>query len=133
MKAPRRTVAGGTTRTFYRPKGELSAAWKFSPKTDINVKLARKVGQLNFFDFLASVDVASNIEKSANPDLVIQAILTAVWCRGSVSFPPDDGEAPQDLHGWLADREIGVAYGVTCSSSAPSRLNLSPGMLGAVT
>jgi hypothetical protein len=62
--------AGGTTRTFYRPKGELSAAWKFSPKTDINVKLARKVGQLNFFDFLASVDVASNIEKSANPDLV---------------------------------------------------------------
>jgi hypothetical protein len=62
--------AGGTTRTFYRPKGELSAAWKFSPKTDINIKLARKVGQLNFFDFLASVDVASNIEKSANPDLV---------------------------------------------------------------
>ena len=62
--------AGGTTRTFYRPKGELSAAWKFSPQTDINVKLARKVGQLNFFDFLASVDVASNIEKSANPDLV---------------------------------------------------------------
>jgi len=62
--------AGGTTRTFYRPKGELSAAWKYSPKTDINVKLARKVGQLNFFDFLASVDVASNIEKSANPDLV---------------------------------------------------------------
>jgi outer membrane receptor for ferrienterochelin and colicins len=62
--------AGGTTRTFYRPKGELSAAWKFSPQTDINVKLARKVGQLDFFDFLASVDVASNIEKSANPDLV---------------------------------------------------------------
>jgi hypothetical protein len=62
--------AGGTTRTFYRPKGELSAAWKFSPRTDINIKLARKVGQLNFFDFLASVDVASNIEKSANPDLV---------------------------------------------------------------
>ena len=67
--------AGGTTRTFYRPKGELSAAWKFSPKTDINVKLARKVGQLNFFDFLASVDLASNIEKSANPDLVPEAEL----------------------------------------------------------
>jgi outer membrane receptor for ferrienterochelin and colicins len=62
--------AGGTTRTFYRPKGELSAAWKFSPRTDINAKLGRKVGQLNFFDFLASVDVASDIEKSANPDLV---------------------------------------------------------------
>jgi len=62
--------AGGTTRTFYRPKGELSAAWKVSPKTDLNFKVARRVGQLNFFDFLAFVDVASDVEKAANPDLV---------------------------------------------------------------
>jgi outer membrane receptor for ferrienterochelin and colicins len=62
--------AGGTTRTFYRPKGEASLAWKASPSTDVNVKLARRVGQLNFGDFLASVDVANETEKSANPDLV---------------------------------------------------------------
>ena len=62
--------AGGTTRDFYRPKGELSAAWKMSPRTDLSVKLARRVGQLNFFDFLASVDVATDTETSANPDLV---------------------------------------------------------------
>jgi outer membrane receptor for ferrienterochelin and colicins len=62
--------AGGTTRTFWRPKGEASAAWKVSPRTDINVKLARRVGQLNFFDFLASVDVANDVDKAANPDLV---------------------------------------------------------------
>jgi len=62
--------AGGTTRTFRRPKGELSAAWKVSPRTDVNVKLARRVGQLNFFDFLASVDVATDVENAANPDLV---------------------------------------------------------------
>ncbi len=62
--------AGGTTRTFYRPKGELSTAWKVSPRTDVNVKLARRVGQLDFFDFLASVDVATDQETSANPDLV---------------------------------------------------------------
>ena len=62
--------AGGTTRTFYRPKGELSTAWKVSPRTDINFKLARRVGQLDFFDFLASVDVATDQETSANPDLV---------------------------------------------------------------
>ncbi|HKR63312.1 MAG TPA: TonB-dependent receptor plug domain-containing protein [Thermoanaerobaculia bacterium] len=62
--------AGGTTRTFYRPKGELSAAWKASPRTDINVKLARRVGQLNFFDFLASANIQDENEKSANPDLV---------------------------------------------------------------
>jgi hypothetical protein len=62
--------AGGTTRDFYRPKGELSAAWKVSPRTDVNFKLARRVGQLNFFDFLASVDVNTDTETSANPDLV---------------------------------------------------------------
>jgi outer membrane receptor for ferrienterochelin and colicins len=62
--------AGGTTRTFYRPKGELSTAWKVSPRTDVNVKLARRVGQLNFFDFLASVNLQDETERAANPDLV---------------------------------------------------------------
>lgn len=64
--------AGGTTRDFWRPKGELSAAWKVSPVTDLNVKLARRVGQLNFFDFLASVNIRDDIETAANPDLVPQ-------------------------------------------------------------
>lgn len=64
--------AGGTTRSFYRPKGELTAAWKASPSTDVNVKLARTVGQLNFYDFIASIDVADDIEDAANPDLVPQ-------------------------------------------------------------
>ncbi|HEX6087759.1 MAG TPA: TonB-dependent receptor [Thermoanaerobaculia bacterium] len=62
--------AGGTTRSFYRPKGELSAAWKVSPVTDVNIKLARRVGQLNFFDFLASVNVRDDIQTAANPNLV---------------------------------------------------------------
>ncbi|HVS32440.1 MAG TPA: TonB-dependent receptor [Thermoanaerobaculia bacterium] len=62
--------AGGTTRTFYRPKGELSTAWKVSPRTDVNVKLARRVGQLNFFDFLASVNLQDEVENAANPNLV---------------------------------------------------------------
>jgi outer membrane receptor for ferrienterochelin and colicins len=62
--------AGGTTRTFYRPKGELSAAWKVSPRMDVNFKLARRVGQLNFFDFLASVNLQDENQNAANPDLV---------------------------------------------------------------
>jgi hypothetical protein len=62
--------AGGTTRTFYRPKGELSTSWKASPTTDVNFKLARRVGQLNFFDFLASVNLRDDQGTSANPDLV---------------------------------------------------------------
>ena len=62
--------AGGTERSFYRPKGELSVAWKASPLLDVNFKLARRVGQLRFFDFLASVNVQDDITKAANPDLV---------------------------------------------------------------
>lgn len=62
----------GRTRSFQRPKGELSAAWKLAPGTDVNMKLARRVGQLNFYDFLASVDLTDNVETAANPDLVPQ-------------------------------------------------------------
>ncbi len=57
-------------RSFYRPKGEISAAWKASPVTDMNLKLARRVGQLNFYDFLASVDLRDDTHTAANPDLV---------------------------------------------------------------
>lgn len=66
--------AGGTAeaRTFYRPKGELSAAWKLSKATDVNMKIARRVGQLNFYDFLASVNLRDDVETAANPDLVPQ-------------------------------------------------------------
>jgi outer membrane receptor for ferrienterochelin and colicins len=62
--------AGGTTRTFYRPKGEASVAWKMSPVTDVTMKLARRVSQLNFFDFLASANLQDDTFKEANPDLV---------------------------------------------------------------
>jgi outer membrane receptor for ferrienterochelin and colicins len=59
-------------RTFYRPKGELSIAWQPSKGTDLNLKLARRVGQLNFYDFLASVNLRDDIQTAANPDLVPQ-------------------------------------------------------------
>lgn len=62
----------GGTRSFERPKGELSVAWQPVSSTDLNVKLARRVGQLNFYDFLASVDIADEQSEDANPDLVPQ-------------------------------------------------------------
>ena len=58
------------TRSFFRPKGELSTAWKATPQLDVNIKLARRVGQLNFYDFLASVNLRDDIQTAANPDLV---------------------------------------------------------------
>jgi len=61
---------GGLTRTFWRPKGSFSAAWKPHPRTDVNFRLQRRVGQLNFFDFLASVNLQDDRENAGNPELV---------------------------------------------------------------
>ncbi|HWT13456.1 MAG TPA: TonB-dependent receptor [Allosphingosinicella sp.] len=61
---------GGLTRTFWRPKGTFSAAWKPDPRTDVNFRFQRRVGQLNFFDFLASVNLTDDRENASNPNLV---------------------------------------------------------------
>ena len=58
------------SRSFYRPKGFISAAWKPSPRFDLNAKLERKVGQLNFFDFLASENLQGGSSNAGNPNLV---------------------------------------------------------------
>ena len=62
--------AGGLTREFRRPKGFVSLAWKQSEAMDFNFKLERRVGQLNFYDFLASVNVTNDQQNAGNPDLV---------------------------------------------------------------
>jgi outer membrane receptor for ferrienterochelin and colicins len=62
--------AGGLTRSFRRPKGTLTVAWKQSPTLDFNFKLQRRVGQLNFYDFLASVNLNNGTSNAGNPELV---------------------------------------------------------------
>ncbi len=64
------TGARGLTRSFVRPKGSLSFAWKPYPDLDFSLKIAREVGQLNFFDFIASADVVNNADNAGNPNLV---------------------------------------------------------------
>ncbi|QOC23249.1 TonB-dependent receptor plug domain-containing protein [Wenzhouxiangella sp. AB-CW3] len=61
--------AGGMTRHFHRPKGSLALAWKAGSETDVSFRLQRRVGQLNFGDFLASVDLFDDVQDAANPDL----------------------------------------------------------------
>lgn len=61
---------GGLTRAFRRPKGLLSFAWQPAPGFDVNAKLQRRVGQLNFYDFLASVDLNDDQAFAGNPELV---------------------------------------------------------------
>jgi outer membrane receptor for ferrienterochelin and colicins len=64
------TGADGLTRSFIRPKGSISLAWKASPALTISSKLQRKVGQLSFGSFLASVDLQNGNNNGANPQLV---------------------------------------------------------------
>jgi outer membrane receptor for ferrienterochelin and colicins len=64
------TGANGLTRSFIRPKGSVALNWKASPTFTVSSKLQRKVGQLSFFDFLASVDVQNGNNNSNNPELV---------------------------------------------------------------
>lgn len=65
-------VAGpnGNARQYVRPKGSVALGWKASPNLDVSVKFQRKVLQLNFGDFLASVDVRNNNANAGNFDLV---------------------------------------------------------------
>jgi hypothetical protein len=64
------TGANGLTRSFIRPKGSVALNWKASQNFTVSSKLQRKVGQLSFFDFLASVDVQNGNNNSNNPELV---------------------------------------------------------------
>jgi len=62
--------AAGQSRSFIRPKGSLSLAWRPQPDLDISLKVERSVGQLNFFDFVQSVDVSQDNGNAGNPELV---------------------------------------------------------------
>jgi len=57
-------------RTFTRPKGYVSLAWQAGPQLRATAKIERRVGQISFFDFLASRNLSEDRENSANPNLV---------------------------------------------------------------
>lgn len=57
-------------RTFWRPKGMVSLTYKATQNLDLSFRLERVVGQLDFYDFLASVDTQNDNDNASNPDLV---------------------------------------------------------------
>jgi hypothetical protein len=59
----------GLERTFFRPKGKLSFAWKPSSDLDIAFNVQRRVLQLSFYDFLARAFIDDDNENSGNNDL----------------------------------------------------------------
>lgn len=60
----------GQTREFVRPKGFLALTYQPGEDTDVRLKLERSVGQISFFDFIASVDINDGNHNAGNPDLV---------------------------------------------------------------
>jgi len=63
------TGANARSRSFERPKGSLNIAWTPVEGLDVNLEVARRVGQLDFGDFLASVSLAEEQENAGNSDL----------------------------------------------------------------
>ena len=66
------TGAGGLTRSFWRPKGSVNLAWAMEDGLDVSLELARRVGQLAFGDFLASVSLQQDQQNAGNVELVPQ-------------------------------------------------------------
>ncbi len=64
------TGTGANSRSFKRPKGSFAATWKPADGFDLSVTLARRVSQLSFGDFLASVSLNDDNENGGNNELV---------------------------------------------------------------
>ena len=62
----------GQTRQFVRPKGFASLAWTPTSNTTISTRVEREVGQLNFFDFVSTVNLNQENEQAGNPEIVPQ-------------------------------------------------------------
>ena len=63
------TGGQGLTRSFFRPKGTLSLAWKPSDTFDASLKIRRRVLQLSFYDFLARAFLNDGNANAGNTDL----------------------------------------------------------------
>ena len=66
----RQTGAGGLSRQFWRPKGSATLSWTMSPRLTFNASLERQVGQLDFLDFSAAVDLINGVTNAGNTALV---------------------------------------------------------------
>ncbi len=64
------TGANAEERSFRRPKGSVSLAWAANSSMDIAMRLNRRVGQLEFGDFLAQVFADDDNQNAGNNQLV---------------------------------------------------------------
>ncbi len=57
-------------RRFTRPKGFASLSWQPSSRLKLVSRIERTVGQLDFFDFVSSVDFSDENQNAGNPEIV---------------------------------------------------------------
>ncbi|MXO58155.1 TonB-dependent receptor plug domain-containing protein [Altererythrobacter salegens] len=65
----RQTGSNANSRKFLRPKGSLTLGWTPGPSWTVSARIDRRVGQLNFNDFLAAVNLNDNNQNAGNNDL----------------------------------------------------------------
>lgn len=121
----------GKVRDFVRPKGFVSVSW--APATDWNasLKLERSVGQLDFGDFISSVNLAdeSGQQKSGNPEIVPeQSWDVALEANGELAgFGPVRmkvfGRQIEDLNGSVLFARTVDANGAVSISEGPGNLD----------
>ena len=109
------TGVAANSRSFQRPKGSASLTWRPSSDFDVALEVRRRVGQLSFGDFLASVsldddnlnggnnelqpDQSWNVELESNKKLgpwgSVKLVLRQAWFEDFVDFFPlaNGGEA----------------------------------------
>ena len=64
------TGTAANSRSFKRPKGSFATTWKPADDFDVSVTIARRVSQLSFGDFLASVNLNTDNQNGGNNELV---------------------------------------------------------------
>ncbi|MEP3050044.1 MAG: TonB-dependent receptor plug domain-containing protein [Erythrobacter sp.] len=64
------TGEAGLTRSFLRPMGFVALDWNVNSGLDLSGRIERVVGQLNFFDFVSSINVNEDRTNVTNANLV---------------------------------------------------------------
>ncbi len=91
-----KTGVAANARTFQRPKGSASLAWRLADDFDTSIEISREVGQLSFGDFLASVALTDDNQN-----------------RGNANLQPDQS--------WRVDIEVNKGFGAWGSATLELR------------
>ncbi len=110
----------GLVRQFVRPKGFASLAWTPTASTTVSTRIEREVGQLNFFDFVSTVNLNFDNAQAGNPDIVPQQ----AWL-GEIEFEQrlgDLGAFTIRTYGEIID-DIVDQVPISATAEAPGNLD----------